>query len=290
MDKEKDFFDFIKNRQLIWYKRFVLKESPPWTNDKILQKYKLINVYRELDKGTIYIINKLKNIKDREIIFLNTIFYRFFNRYNLYENLSIEPLKEIGEETKQLLIQRFNDLKEKGKPVFNDAYLIAGGKNREKKHVYIINILNKLNSKELIKEIDKSETPEASFKVLQKIENVGPFLAYEIWTDLTYFKFFKKGWTDNDFVNIGPGAEWGLDIIYNKKLPKKEQLEKIYHLHEKQKEFLDNEFWRKVSYKNAFSNKQFLSLRNIEHSLCEFRKYYNLSNGKGKKRKFSHKI
>ncbi len=286
MDREKEFFDFIQNRQLIWHKRFILKENPPWTDDKILQKYKIINVYRELDKGSIYIINKLKSVKKREIILLNDIFYRFFNRYNLYENLSIEPFKEIGEETKQLLIQRFNDLKEKGKPIFNDAYLIAGSKNKEKKHIHIMNILNKLNSKELIKEIDKSETPEESFKVLQKIENVGPFLAYEIWTDLTYFNFFRQGWTDNDFVNIGPGAEWGLDIIYNKKLNKKEQLEKIYSLHEKQKEFLNNKLWKKIYYKGAFSNRPFLSLRNIEHSLCEFRKHHNLSSGKGKRRMF----
>lgn len=29
-------FDFIYNRQLIWYKKEILKENYPWSNDKIL--------------------------------------------------------------------------------------------------------------------------------------------------------------------------------------------------------------------------------------------------------------
>lgn len=282
MDREKEFFNFIQNRQLIWHKRFILKENPPWTDDKILQKYKIINVYRELDKGSIYIINKLKSVKKREIILLNDIFYRFFNRYNLYENLGINTLKKISRD----LEIKFENLTKKNLPVFSDAYLIGGNKTNEPKYCYILNILKNLNLKNLIRQIDKCKSPEKSLGVIQTIQNVGPFLAYEIWTDLTYFNFFRQGWTDNDFVNIGPGAEWGLDIIYNKKLPKKEQLEKIYSLHEKQEEFLNNKLWKKVYYKGAFSNRPFLSLRNIEHSLCEFRKYYNLSSGKGKRRMF----
>ena len=114
---------------------------------------------------------------------------------------------------------------------------------------------------------------------------MGNFLAYEIWTDLTYFGFFKQGWTDDDFVNIGPGASWGLKLMYEK-LKKKEELEKIKHLHEIQKKYLNNKEWLGIHYSRAFSNKPFLSLRNIEHSLCEFRKYYNISHGKGKRRKF----
>lgn len=38
--------------------------------------------------------------------------------------------------------------------------------------------------------------------------------------------------------------------------------------------------WLKVSYKEAYSNVPFLSLRNIEHSLCEYRKYWRIKNKK----------
>ena len=283
--KELEFFDFVYRRQLIWYKRFTLKEKQPWTMDSILQKYKIINVYRELDKGTVYIINKLKNIENRKIILLNVVFYRFFNRFNLYEKLSLPPLKDFSEKQKEELKKSLIKLKET-EPIFNDAYLIAG-KNGEEKHISVLDSLSFLwkNIDNMIERIDNCKTQEESFVIIKEIPLVGNFLAYEIWTDLTYFNFFKQNWTDDDFVNIGPGASWGLKIIYGK-ISKKEDFKKLKHLHEIQKKYLNNKKWIGIHNKNAFSNKPFLSLRNIEHSLCEFRKYNNLSHGKGKRRNF----
>lgn len=283
--REYEFFDFVYNRQMIWYKRFVLKEKPPWARDSILQKYKIINVYRELDKGTLYILEKLKHIKDRKTVFLNVVFYRFFNKFNLYESLGIPPFNHFDKEVKDDLIIKFKQSKIRGKPIFNDAYLIAGKKGEEK-YISVLNSLSWLweNLDSLIKKIDEAKTSEESLRIIKEIPLVGNFLAYEIWTDLTYFRFFKNGWTDDDFVNIGPGAKWGLEIIYGKS--SMDNLKKLYKI---QKEFLGkkkNPSWEKISYKGAFSSKPFLSLGNIENALCEFRKYYNLSRGKGKRRKF----
>ena len=293
------FFEFIYKRQLIWYKRFILKEKPPWTDDEILRTYKIINMYRELDKCTIYIINKLKNIKDRKTLLLNVVFFRFFNKYMLYEDLEIKPFSKINNKTKTELIEKFSKLKNKGLPIFNNAYLISSGNSGEK-HVSIINNLSKLseNSHKFIEEIDNSKTPEESLEVIMKTPMIGPFLACEIWTDLFYLKFFKQNWTDNDFVNVGPVAKWGLEIIYNKNLNKKEQMKKLKHLHKTQEELLtkiNKELgkkltWNEIAYKKAYSNYPFLSLTNIEGALCEFRKYCNLKSGKGKRRYFKESI
>lgn len=227
--------------------------------------------------------------KNRKAIFLNIVFYRFFNKYNLYENLGVKPFQDFSGELAKKLKQKFKELKDKGKPIFNDAYLIAGKKGEEK-YISVINTLLGLNQNlnEIMEKIDNTKTPKESFEAIKQISLIGDFLAYEIWTDLTYFRFFKQKWIDNDFVNIGPGALQGLKIIYGK-LNKKQSLEKLNKLHKIQGEFLlkkKNPTWKEISYKNAFSNKPFLSLRNIEHSLCEFRKYYNLKKGKGKRRYF----
>jgi len=280
---EKKFFDFIYERQLIWYKRFVLKEIPPWTNDDILKKYKIINMYRELDKCTIYILNKLKNIKSREKLLLNIIFYRFFNTFNLYENLEINILESVGDS----LIEKFDKLKKKG-PIFNNAYLISSGTKGKEKHISILENLRELDLKKIISKIDNSKTPRESLNVLETIPMIGPFLACEIWTDLSYFKFFKQSWNDNDFVNIGPGSKWGLEIIYGK-MNKKELEEKLEHLHKIQKDFL-KKGWEKIAYKRAFSNYPYLSITNIEGALCEFRKYWNIKHGKGRRKYFTPKL
>lgn len=286
---EQQFFTFIYKRQLIWHKRFILKQKPPWTQDKVLQTFKFINMYRELDRCTIYIINKLQHIQNRKQLLINIIFYRFFNLDNLYKDLGIEPFPAIDEELKNKLIGKFNELKKTG-PIFNNAYLISSGGSGVK-HINILNNLAKLDIKEMITKIDDSKNPEESFSLLKEIPMVGPFLACEFWTDLTYFNFFKQGWTDDDFVNIGPGAQWGLEILYGR-LSGKEMMEKLYDLHEKQKEILPNIHrdlneklsWQQIAYRGAYSNYPFLSLTNIEGALCEFRKYWNLSHGKGRKR------
>lgn len=283
-NKEKEFFDFVYNRQLIWYKRFVLKENPPWTNDKTLQRFKILNVYRELDKGTIYLIKKLKDLGDSKIILLNVVFYRFFNRFNLYEKLGIGILEDFSDKKKNELIKSLNKLR-KLEPLFNDAYLIAGKKNEEK-YLSVLDSLTFLweNIEKIIVGISNAKEAKESFGIIKELPLVGSFLAYEIWTDLTYFGFFKQGWTDNDFVNIGPGAKEGLNIIYGRS-----NLSNLKKLHEIQEKFLSekrNPTWNQIHYEDAFSNEPLLSLRNIEHSLCEFRKYYNLGKGKGKKRIF----
>jgi len=290
--KEKEFFDFVFERQLLWYNRFCLnKPSCSWTSNLTLKTYKFCNCYRELDKGTKYIIEKLKNIKDRKVIFQNIVFYRFFNKFHLYEELNIQIIKKWDYQTTQQLISKFDSLRQKTS-IFNDAYLISGNKTKEPKHVFIIKNLERYFNKYLkkqITDIDNSNTPEESIAIIKSIPQVGDFLAYEIWTDLTYFDFFKQKWTDNDFVNIGPGAKWGLELIYGKRLNKTTQLEKLNYLYKHQKEYLDkirknNLFWRDINYQDGFTNSPYLSLRNIEHSLCEFRKYLRLKKGKGKKR------
>ena len=76
---EQEFFSFIYERQRIWYRRFVRKDAFPWTKDTILQTYKFINMYRELDRCTQYIVKKLSAVQDRRMLLLNVIFYRFFH-------------------------------------------------------------------------------------------------------------------------------------------------------------------------------------------------------------------
>ena len=295
---EFDFFKFIYYRQLVWYKRFVLKEKPPWTLDEILAKFKFCNVYRELDKCTLYILNKLKSIDDRRKIFFNVVFFRFFNRTNLYEDLGIKPFLTLDLGLKNKIIYGFKEKEEKGLSVFNNAYIISSNKKGEKKYKTVINIIEKLsgNVESLIAEIDKSKTPDESFEVIKKIPLVGSFLANEIWTDLTYFRFFKQGWTDNDFVSIGPGSKWGLELVYGRKLKRKDEMQKLRCLYNLQNDVLLNvnkslgekDSWGRIFYGGAFSNIPYLSITNIEGSLCEFRKYLNLKRGIGRRRYYEY--
>ncbi|MBM3232680.1 hypothetical protein FJZ18_00745 [Candidatus Pacearchaeota archaeon] len=168
-------------------------------------------------------MDRVDKERDREKLLLNIVFFRFFNRRGIYEDLKIKILDKIDESCKNRMIESFSKMQQQGKIILNDAYLISSGDKGTKKHESIINNLQVTNWQALISRIDIAKTPEESLHVLQSIPMVGPFLACEIWTDLSYLKFFKQGWTDNDFVNIGPGAKWGLEILAGKSINQKEQ-------------------------------------------------------------------
>ena len=292
MPSEKEFFTFVYQRQLIWYKRFVLKEKAPWTTDRVLSTFKIINMYRELDPCTLYMLEKFKTIQNRDTLLLNILFYRFFNLDGIYEDLDIEPFSKMDRLLKRKLSLKLTSLKKK-RPIFNNAYLIAPA-GKGVKHEQVLESISSVDIPFLVSQLDIAQSAEESFHVLTSIPLVGPFLACEIWTDLTYFHFFTQGWDDDDFVNIGPGAKWGLELMYGK-LSSKELKKKLQYLYMQQEKYLptihtilgENYPWKDIAYTNAYSHYPFLSITNIEGALCEFRKYTRLSQGKGRRRYFT---
>lgn len=338
-----NFFEFIYKRQLIWHKRFILKQPAPRTDDYVLRTFKIINVYRELDKCTIYFIDKMKGISDRKSLLLNSIFFRFFNLVNIYERLRIQgtgnswqiseknviasesvaiaesyidlkqqvnrhewkfKVQNVGNRSDIItspidwlsemaakdrfksLWKKLSELKDNGEKIFNNAYIISSGWGKHK-HIEVLESLYSVyqNIDYFIDKIDNAKTPRESLNVLTEIFLVGDFLACEIWTDLSYFGFFRQWWSDDSFVNLGPWAKRGLELLYGD-LKTNALYEKLQLLYEIQKSILptihlnlkEELTWSEIAYKGAYSNYPFLSITNIEWSLCEFRKYTNISN------------
>lgn len=298
-----DFWRFVVERQKIWFKKEIERKPYPWTGDPILRRYRFCNVYRELDKCTRHLIENL-DTKDRKTIFLNVFIFRHFNYYGFFDDIGIiEP----GFDEKEIISKL--DRIRKRKKIFNEAYVIHPistivpkdspfYNRRKEKHVQMVYLTKYVDERldDILDNIDSSETPEDVHTFLMKIPNISDFMAYELWTDLTYFGFFKRGWTDNDFVNVGSGAIWGLNLIsFNKDTNELQRSKKyyeriIYNLRDNMKEYLDRlgllDTWMEIYYRDAYSNVPFLSLRNIEHSLCEFRKYWRIKFGRGRIRRY----
>jgi hypothetical protein len=233
---------------------------------------------------------------DRRAILPNIIFFRFFNADQLYENLGIEPFADYDRDIARDTAKRFAAMKKRGLTMFNTAYVISPGASTDPKHETIlfnlVSVWKKLD--DMIARIDASNTPEEVFAILQEVPLAGPFLACEFWTDLAYMRFFPQGWTDNDFVSVGPGARWGLRILFGDRLSNRDYLPKLKELHNLQSQYLPTMHqkagtdlpWETISYKGALSNHPYLSLTDAEGALCEFRKYWNLSHGTGRRRTF----
>lgn len=280
------FFSFCKKRHSLYLNKEVFKKEYPWSDDPILNEYRFTNVYRELDKGTQYYINKIANnnrLGNQQLLYF-TVAYRLCNDIDNFEIVYPTLFKNIID-LKVYHEMHDNVLKSVAKNgrFFNSAYCVFTGMKRgdDKYHEYckLLTWVSE-NIDWLTSQLESSETAEQAYKVIQKIPYTGTFIAYEIYSDLLYTKLLNK-FSENEFVNIGVGAIDGINIIFGTEFKKWHQKQALPY-------FLklwgcQDEYWE-------FDK---LTWRNIEHSLCEYRKYHNIkyhgrgANGGGRKYKLN---
>lgn len=269
-----NFFWFVNERHSIYIKKSN-GFSRPWTKDNILATKKFCNIYRELDKGTVwYIDNIVKPILEEkannwhlELLF-QTIQYRFINTVKIMDELG-GPVKmwdfdKISFENK---IRNINSV-----IPFNTAYAIcltfSQYPNASDMHNGLALILNDIKNDicKITADLLSANNLESACNALSSRRGIGKFLAYEIACDLMYSGFLP--FTENDYVNPGPGSLVGLKIIFGEtlKTPPKRLIEELCL---SQSSFLPPGFPGVP-----------LTLRGVEHSLCEWRKYWNIKNGK----------
>lgn len=267
LDEQKldTFLWWMCERQQIYLRREVRNEPPPWTDDPVLQDYHFCNVHRELDRGTRYLIETILDteLADRTVLF-NTILYRFFNdpQTGRTIGLPIDP-DEFNPDECIRRVERTPG------SMFSSAYRVTTRHwaNSDKKHV---NILRGVIRDDVYAQLDdytrifEYDDLESVFYTLTEIRGVGEFLAYELATDLNYFHLPTS---ENDFVNIGPGAQSGLFEIFGRS-----KTEDLRWMQKNQTQLFD-EYGYQYPYLDM---KPRLTLRDLEHSCCEFNKYIGI--------------
>lgn len=123
------------------------------------------------------------------------------------------------------------------------------------------------------KEVFQAKCVEDAWKTVKSIWGIGGFIANEILLDLRYSSWGEK-YKDDPFVNVGPGAAYGLRMMYGN-LSESAQKKKLFELRDKQREYLSKRLMGES-----------LTVADIQFSMCEFRKYISLKNGAGKIRKY----
>lgn len=297
------FFQYIVERQRIWYRKEVLKTDPPWTKNEVLKTYHFCNNYREADRGTLYPFGKLENVRmDLASLLFTISVYRVYNTPDFFSThlppgaTHFNPKKYDWKD----FVARMDALKGVGKNVFHSAYLTGpysiSNFRKGEKHVQYA-----LTFKKMAEEIDTFVTDLAniedlqdSIKILQRVFLIGPFIAYQIVLDLLMFDFFANPeWTDDDVLVVGPGAKRGLRELTNHtksgnpkeyrrggKLGTQECRDALAEVFTMQEEFITDitDNWKKWRYPFPIADTNpYLSLSNIEFALCEFSKYTKLS-------------
>ena len=73
----------------------------------------------------------------------------------------------------------------------------------------------------VIEELRQSSPQEGLAVIARNVPLAGAFLSGQILLDATYAGDIVD-YTGDDFLVVGPGAHWGLNIIFGHKLSKKE--------------------------------------------------------------------
>lgn len=277
------FWQFIHERHSVWNKRFILGMKAPWTSDRILQEYKFTNVYRELDRGTLYLLDKICGKKEPVDQVWNIIVYRMFNRIDTYEHLGFYRFRTWeNQENFRKFFDHLRAYQESGKALYTDAHMVCAyehfpGKDKLERFEYIFKGVIE-GMEVLMRIIQKAKSLETIHKALTKFPGIGPFLAYEMAVDISYCEWNNLG--EDEWVNPGPGCQRGLKAIFPGIKPN-DCAWMIKVLRQAQ----DKEFARlKLPFQAiAYQGKQ-LTLRNIEHCCCEYFKYHKALTNAGRPR------
>jgi hypothetical protein len=296
-----EFAVFMKARHNIYLRR-AAGEPGPWTTDPILLEGRFCNIFRELDTVTIWIDQNIRQpYADHPHLWFMLAVARYINWPDTLRYLmdDAEPGCWPSEEgfTPAKLTAALEEYAAQGNKVYTGAYMIRAESDPSKewyswsKHRYIAEIvLGRLweDRERFATELEKpGQTLEGAWKLFQEPRYVGwgPFMAYEVVTDLRHTRYLREAPDIFTWANAGPGAIRGLNRLYGRDLnakprPKQTNAEMIKLMQELNAlDFLG--FNETFGPPNGWPR---FEARDIEHTLCEFDKYERVRLGEGKMR------
>lgn len=286
-DRAAEFFAFMHKRHDIYLARQANRPKP-WTDDYILRDYRFCNVYRELDTVTIWI---RKNIRERYWDHPNLWFMlAIARRINWPPTLQylMEPGLKVGgawplrDYDPEIMMRRLDSRTADGEQVYTGAYMITAqtgaahtGQTKSRTTAYA-NLGKLWDARGEVEPLLHGSLEQAFNAILGRGFAWGPFMTYEVVTDLRHTRYLSQAEDIHTWANAGPGAIRGLNRLCGEPLTK--QPAPILTLRA-MGELLG--LSRKRTYWPNSSKYPTLEMRDIEHCLCEFDKYERVRLGEG---------
>lgn len=208
-----DFKDFVRTRHALWLQKTYEEPAEKYVSAfhaDMLSNFHLTNVWRELDRGTLAVINDLQLPSSSDYLAVHrTLLYRFFNSWNGYTRY-METVRSVGmptvEECNLILDQPGNFSGAYIRTIKRDTAILA----LQQLSTHAVKIGNILQDHKLL---DSHTAIEDSKKKLRKafgeIPSFGEFLADQLMLD---FCWHGNPWQLAGFKpSLGPGAKRGLE-------------------------------------------------------------------------------
>ena len=284
------FYRFVYERHRVWHNRFVVRlPQASWTSDPLLQKSRYTNVYRELDRGTLYLDRHLSrffttplSFEKKTSLLWEICVYRLLNKVETFERVGIPTYRSFHSKTKRdAWFASLDSLRQSGVSVWTSAHISLQSnirRNRLDTFRYILDALHP-ECVALTDVVVAADCMHSAFKHLTTQYGFGSFTTYEVVSDLALLPCTT--YDSDTWAHAGPGCIPGIQLLFPEDKGQSMYLRSMQLLRDYQDEFFS-------SLSLPFSEIQYmgrpLTLRNIEHSLCEYRKYWYESQKKGRPR------
>jgi hypothetical protein len=209
----------------------------------------------------------------------NVLVYRTFNLPATYELLGgFQPASRWDPSRATQELERRSAA---GRPVFTGAYRVSqrGYPDGWTKIQIVVDRLTRIHTilPTLFSRLRAAPSLAQAHRLVTELPGFGEFGAYEIVSDLVYHPALLP-FSEDDFVNVGPGAEAALRQMLVGAYPDL-FIPAVHDLRWRQAE------WFRAA-GTVLSGPE-LTLRNIEHSLCEVQKLWSARQSGRKKRTFT---
>lgn len=268
------YFYWIHERETIRMNKEVEQKPPPWTDDPILQKFKFCQVFREDDRTTRWFRTHIRDpYRDDPEVLMATVIFRWFNYIETGRTLVRNKLHLEWDRKKAI-----EEITKQNKWV-TGAYIVKTP-NRMDKVTGVAECISHMwgDREKLVDQILATKSLEKSWNILRDYPYMGPFMAYEVITDLRHTYLLRDAEDILTWANAGPGAMRGLNRLAGRELdfsrrshPWNEEMRNLW------------EISRERLNPNLIDLNQF-EMREIEGGLCEFDKYSRILNEEGRTR------
>ena len=288
------FVYWVKERHQIHLRRKNGRPKP-WTDDEVLQNFFFTNPYRENDKVTVFIKDKVREpLRDDPKVVLAIIIARWFNWPDTIDVL----LGKGGMKSKDNMLTHWNmkevlarlePIQDEGGKIFTGAYLV-NSPGRIKKLQAVCKRIDRVwrDREHLTEQLTSEHNGEPL--TLQQAHNImisgdypglGSFSAYEVVCDLRYTFVLENASDILTWSNPGPGATRGICRLLDRHFTKG----KNKNSPPKQKDYQEQSAKLLATLTKRLPRMPAFEMREVEHSLCEWDKYERLLWGDGQARR-----
>jgi hypothetical protein len=273
------FFQYANEREAIRIRR-ERGESPPWTTDPVLQKYFFCNVFREDDKTTVWFREHIRDAvsSSPKKSLLACAAFRWFNLVPSGEILKPHLLR--GRIDYDEVLAELRRLPK----VVGGAYVIKSpdGMRKAKGLLQCIQRVDRVADKLAFQAHVKQWSLQRMHEELMQFPLMGPFMAYEVVTDLRHTCVLDQADDIMTWASVGPGATRGLGLVNSGQ-------EKQFSSGSKRDQRVMIELMKDILEQSEVLGPGSWEMREVEHTLCEFAKYIRAQQGGRVKRKYARK-